>query len=88
MCNRQGKQNEAAVAAFQGTDVQITIEDKRQLGAAIGTSAFVEEYVKQKVAGWVTEIGRLSSIAITQPHICCIHPWSHEQMDLPGQDHR
>lgn len=59
---------DAAVAAFQGTEVNITIEGKRQLGAALGTRSFVEEYVHQKVAAWVQEIERLSSIAITQPH--------------------
>ena len=59
---------DAAVAAFQGTKVNITIEGKRQLGAALGTRSFVEEYVHQKVAAWVQEIERLSSIAITQPH--------------------
>ena len=44
---------DAAVAAFQGTKVNITIEGKRQLGAALGTRSFVEEYVHQKVAAWV-----------------------------------
>ncbi len=48
--------------------MSITVEGKRHLGAAIGTNSFVESYVKRKVSGWVHEVERLSSIAVTQPH--------------------
>ena len=59
---------EEATTLFQGTGVSITAEGKRHLGAAIGTNSFVESYVKRKVSGWVHEVERLSSIAVTQPH--------------------
>ena len=59
---------EEATALFQGTGVSITVEGKRHLGAAIGTHSFVEKYVQRKVSGWVRDVERLSSIAITQPH--------------------
>ena len=59
---------EEATALFQGTGVSITVEGKRQLGAAIGTHSFVDNYVQRKVSGWVHEVERLSSIATTQPH--------------------
>ena len=59
---------EAAKAAFQGTEVQITTEGKRHLGAAIGTPSFVESYVQKKASGWIEEVKHLSSIAVTQPH--------------------
>ena len=59
---------EEATTLFQGTGVSITAEGKRHLGAAIGTNSFVESYVKRKVSGWVHEVQRLSSIAVTQPH--------------------
>ena len=59
---------EEATALFQGTGVSITVEGKRHLGAAIGTSSFVENYVRRKVSGWVREVERLSRIATTQPH--------------------
>ena len=39
---------DAAVAAFQGTKVNITTEGERQLGAALGTRSFVEEYCSAK----------------------------------------
>ena len=58
---------EEATTLFQGTGVSITAEGKRHLGAAIGTNSFVESYVKRKVSGWVHEVERLSSIAVTQP---------------------
>ena len=52
---------------FQGTGVSVTEEGKRHLGAAIGTQAFVERYVKQKVSEWVITVERLSTFAHTQP---------------------
>ena len=52
---------------FQGTGIAITSEGKRHLGSAIGSSTFVEWYVKEKISGWKKEIDRLSEIAKTQP---------------------
>ncbi len=50
-------------------DASITVEGKRHLGAAVGTSSFVESYVRHKVSGWVREVECISSIATTQlPH--------------------
>ena len=53
---------------FADTDVHITINGKRHLGAAIGAKSFTEEYVSRKVGEWVNEIKSLSTIALTQPH--------------------
>ena len=53
---------------FADTDVNITTEGKRHLGAAIGTRDFIESYVAGKVKKWVEEIHQLSEIAQTQPH--------------------
>ena len=53
---------------FCGSGVQITNEGNRHLGAAIGSNSFREKYVKDKVATWVEEIDRLTSIAESQPH--------------------
>ena len=38
---------------------------KRHLGAALGSSSFVEEYVSRKVDKWVMQVKRLSEIALT-----------------------
>ena len=53
---------------FTDTDVNISIEGKRHLGAALGSRTFTEEYVTNKVQGWTQEITRLAEIATTQPH--------------------
>ena len=53
---------------FAETGVRITCEGKRHLGAALGTRDFVVEYVREKVANWKAEIGRLSSFAKSEPH--------------------
>ncbi len=71
-------QLEKAKTTFQGTDVTTTEEGKRYLGSAIGKRSFLETYVEQKVDTWVEELKRLSSIAISQPHACCLcsaHTW-------------
>ena len=59
---------EKAESAFGGTQVVISEEGKKYLGSAIGKRTFIENYVQQKVTTWVSELERLSSIAITQPH--------------------
>ena len=64
---KEGYKNEAA-SLFEGTQVAITEEGKKYLGSAIGKQTFIESYVQQKVATWIDELERLSSIAITQPH--------------------
>ena len=64
---KEGYEDEAALV-FDGTQIIISKEGKKYLGSAIGTQAFIESYVQQKVTTWVEELERLSSIAITQPH--------------------
>ena len=69
--------HDAAITAFQGTYVSITIVGRRQPGAALGKRSFVEEYIKQKVAVRVHEINQLSCIASSHPttsSLCHIHP--------------
>ena len=41
---------------------------QRHLGAAVGTSAFINEYVSDKVSKWSADIQGLADIAKTQPH--------------------
>jgi hypothetical protein len=61
---------------FAGTGIQLTDEGpglehkngQRQLGAAIGTKAFIEQYVAKKVTKWSQNIAALADIAKTQPH--------------------
>ena len=57
-----------AKQVFEKSGVSITVEGKKHLGAAIGTNTFIENYVTNKVSGWVSETERLSQIAESQPH--------------------
>ena len=53
---------------FADTEVHITIQGKRHLGAAIGSRTFTEEYVCNKVQTWSDEIKRLAKVGTSQPH--------------------
>ena len=56
-----------AEESFQHTGIKITTQGSRFLGAALGTRSFVEKFVRDKVAGWVTEVKNLSVMAKTHP---------------------
>ena len=53
---------------FKNTDVQISTNGQRHLGAAMGTQELIETYGAQKIAKWVNEIESLTAIARTHPH--------------------
>ena len=63
---KQEKYDEA-VQIFSGTEVRITTQGKRHLGAALGSRAFVERYVSARVEEWVSELQKLSRIAASHP---------------------
>ena len=82
---------EEASAIFNDTGVDITVEGRRHLGAAIAKPTFVEKYVQHKVSGWVHEVECLSSIAVTQPHVAyaafthgLISRWTYLSRTIPG----
>ena len=54
-----------ANSIFGGTNVQITDQGQRHLGAALGSHDFAEEYVSKKVCTWTAEV---FSIAANRPH--------------------
>jgi len=53
---------------FADTCVNVTTDGRPHLGAAIGSTAYISQYVSSKVTGWIQELQSLSSFAITQPH--------------------
>ena len=59
---------DTAREAFADTDVNITTQGKRHLGAALGSKTSTEECVSQKVQEWTRQILKLSEVAIFQPH--------------------
>ena len=52
---------------FAGSDIKITTEGKRHLGAALGSDEFRHQYSSEKVQEWCEEIHQLAEVAKTQP---------------------
>ena len=52
---------------FRGSGVNITIQGHRYLGAPLGSKSFVEDFIRDKISCWGSEIRRLSKIAKFQP---------------------
>ena len=46
--------------AFAGTGINITLEGRKHLGAALGQRSYLEEYVGSKVKGWISEVTLLA----------------------------
>ena len=53
---------------FANSNINITTEGKRHLGAALGNSSFCGEYMQLKVDDWCREMEKLCEFAISQPH--------------------
>ena len=60
---------DACKELFERSPINITIEGKRHLGAAIGSSEYKNHYIDEKVNKRVSNIKSLSEIAKTQPHV-------------------
>ena len=56
---------------FNDSNVYITIEGKRHLGAVIRSNEYREEYVKDLVNDWNNQLVLLLSIAESQPQAAC-----------------
>ena len=52
---------------FARTGINITNEGRKQLGAALGSRSYLEQYVGGKVKDWVVEVTRLAEFARSQP---------------------
>ena len=59
---------DAARAHFENTNIKITTEGRKYLGAALGTKEFCDTFLKNKVENWAKKIERLSVITKIQPH--------------------
>ncbi len=57
-----------AVAAFAGTNVNVTSSRRPHLGVPVGSPEYCESFVVSKVSQWSSELKLLSEIATTQPH--------------------
>ena len=54
---------------FSNSGLKITTEGRRHLGASVGTQDYKKEYLDQLIDTWIEELGQLSEIAKTEPHI-------------------
>ena len=52
---------------FSSTDIKLTTDGQRHLGAAIANSNFRAQYAAEKVTKWCNELHRLADFAKTQP---------------------
>ena len=76
---------------FEGTGVQVTVEGKRHLGAALGSRLFTEQYVSEKVDSWSRCVAKLSDIAKVHPHAAysafthgLCNKWTYFLRTIPG----
>ena len=52
---------------FHGTDINITTDGKKHLGASIGSIMYRKQYINEKVDNWIRELSLLSEIALFAP---------------------
>jgi len=52
---------------FKDDGIKITNQGERLLGSVIGTESFREQYIKNKVEGWVKELQLLSKYVQDDP---------------------
>ena len=80
-----------AVAAFEGTNINVSSSGQPYLGAALGTAAYTDQFVAEKVAHWSDEMSLLATIATTQPYAAyaafthgLLSKWSYLSHTLPS----
>ena len=59
---------EDAEIVFANTGIQITSIGMRHLGSALGSEAFIQDFIQLKTSSWISEVECLSKFAQTQPH--------------------
>ena len=52
---------------FAGDGVKITVEGNRHIGAVLGTDAYKEQYITEKIEKWIADVKELASIAKEEP---------------------
>ena len=57
-----------AMAAFEGTNVNVTSAGRPHLGATLGTPTYTDQFVAERVDQWSNEVRLLSAIATIQSH--------------------
>ena len=85
---------EKAKQVFSDTNVKVTKEGERHMGAVIGSSTFKELWISEKVNKWITDIEELAEIAKEEPQAvyasftkAISNRWTHIQRTVPGISH-
>ena len=80
---------ECVKEVFKETNINITSEGNKHLGAAIGSREYLDEYVSE-VSHWVSVVVQLAEFALTQPQVCYAaytcglkHQWTYFLRTLP-----
>ena len=60
--------HDVVVSIFANTGVNVTLDGRPYLGAAIGSQEYVAGQVESKVNDWISNMQCLATIAVTQPH--------------------
>ena len=58
-----------AKALFRGSGIVIKTDGHKYLGAAIGSSAYKNNYVREKIKKWVQDVEELSLLAVEEPQV-------------------
>jgi len=77
----KAKFESTAKAIFKDSQVNVTTEGKRHLGATIGTDGFKKSYVREKVYELTEQLKTLSKIALIEPqaaYTCFISGFRHK----------
>ena len=76
---------------FADTEVRVTADGHRHLGAVLGTEQYCNQYVAQKAEQWCKEVKRLATHALSQPQAAYTafsqglkHKWSFLVRTVPG----
>ena len=83
-----------AERVFAGTNVKITKEGERHMGAVIGSNDFKEQYIADKVQKWIGDVDELVEIAHEEPQAvyasftkAISRRWQYIQRTVPGISH-
>ena len=66
---------EEAKTLFQGTDVKITSEGKKHLGATIGSDMYQKDYINSKIDIWTQDLSLLSELLHMPIKRHMLHLW-------------
>ena len=58
---------ERAKRVFKQANIRITTEGKRHIGEVIGTTNYQQNYIKEKIDKWITELRMLCNVAWYEP---------------------